>query len=342
MDKKDRILRIFMSTTKIAVGTSAAIYIAEHFYLQNASSAGIIALLTLAATKWGTIKLSLIRILTFAITVIITGLLFRHISSTWLAYGLFIFLIASLGEFTGWQGTLSVNAVIASHFLISEDYSISFILNEFLLISIGIAVAVILNLFHGNHSHKKRIISYMRDTERSLRIVLGEVSIYLSHKTMERDVWDDIVSLEKKLKSYIEEAYRYQDNTFHSHPGYYINYFEMRLRQCNVLHNLHYEIKKIRGIPKESTIISTFVIYLMEHVEEQNDPTEQLDKLNSMLETMKKEPMPETREEFESRAILYHIMMDLEDFLIFKRRFIDALENRQKEIYWKNSNNQSD
>lgn len=38
---------------------------------------------------------------------------------------------------------------------------------------------------------------------------------------------------------------------------------------------------------------------------------------------MKLQPLPEEREEFESRAILYHVLLDLEDFLLAKQRFAD-------------------
>lgn len=337
MNEKNRFSRIFINTAKIAIGTSIAIYIAEHINLQNVSSAGIIALLTIATTKWETIKLSYMRVLTFAITVLVSGILFKFISSTWMAYGLFIFIIASLGEFVGWRASLSVNAVIASHFLISDDYSMGFILNEFLLVVIGIVVAIILNLFHGNNNHKSRIVGYMRDTEESLRVVLGDVSLYLSDQSIEKNVWDDIRSLEKKLRNYIDEAYRYQDNTFHSHPRYYIDYFKMRMEQLNVLHNLHYEMKKIRNMPKQASIISEFIICLMEHIDEENNPIIQLNELNLAFKEMKEEPLPVSMEEFESRAILYHIMMDLEDFLIYKRRFIESLEDKHKKIYWSSS-----
>ena len=44
---------------------------------------------------------------------------------------------------------------------------------------------------------------------------------------------------------------------------------------------------------------------------------------------MKEEPLPETREEFENRAILYHVLMDLEDFLLIKQHY---LENQKENI----------
>ena len=42
-----------------------------------------------------------------------------------------------------------------------------------------------------------------------------------------------------------------------------------------------------------------------------------------------------TREEFESRALLYHILMDLEEFLMFKKRFVEGLDGKTLERYWK-------
>lgn len=45
-------------------------------------------------------------------------------------------------------------------------------------------------------------------------------------------------------------------------------------------------------------------------------------------------PLPASREEFENRAILYHILMDLEEFLKMKKKFVDSLTEDQMERYW--------
>lgn len=57
--------KLLLLALKTAIGGSAAIYIAEKIGLQFAPSAGIIAMLSLVSTKWGTLKLSLLRVLTF-------------------------------------------------------------------------------------------------------------------------------------------------------------------------------------------------------------------------------------------------------------------------------------
>ena len=55
---------------------------------------------------------------------------------------------------------------------------------------------------------------------------------------------------------------------------------------------------------------------------------------SSFLEEMCIRARPKTREEFENRAVLYHILMDLEEFLIFKKRFIDMLNEEHFRVYW--------
>lgn len=335
MNKKLNSRKKLLKAVKIAVGSSMAVFMAKTFHLDYAISAGTIALLTVVTTKWETIRLSLYRLVTLLLTILLAGVLFFHISNEWVAYGIFVFILVMVCEMFSWGAAISVNSVIGAHFLTDMDFSIEFVMNEIMLVVIGIIIAVILNLFHANESSRKNLISCMRLSENQLQMLLGELSAYLSGKEMQRNVWEDICALEKQLQGYIKEAYEYQENTFQSHPGYYIDYFEMRLNQCHVLHNLHYEMKKIRTMPKQAKIIADYMLYLMDYVIELNIPSPQMEKLNEIFLCMKSEELPVTREEFESRALLYHILMDIEEFLKFKMRFVNGLNGRQKKIYWR-------
>lgn len=109
----------------------------------------------------------------------------------------------------------------------------------------------------------------------------------------------------------------------------------MRQGQCHILRSLHYELKKIRYIPRQAAIIAEYILYLKEYVVEVNEPSEQINRLYGLLESMKKEELPKTREEFENRALLYHILMDIEEFLQYKAEFIKSLDEEQLRRYWK-------
>ena len=335
MNLKKELNKLMMSSVKIAIGSSAAICIAEALHLEYASSAGIIALLTILTTKWETLRLSLYRLITLVLTVVLSCLLFITIRTDWITYGIFILLIVIICNLANLKGTISVNAVIGAHFLTTGNFSPEFILNELLLIIIGISLAIILNLYHNTRSRKQQIIENMRYTEGQLQSILQEVAKYLSNKDSHPSVWEDIGALEHQLQEFIGQAYEYQGNTFQSHPQYYIDYFEMRLSQFHILHGLHYELRKIREIPAQAHIIADYILYLVPFVIEHNAPMEQIAQLEKIFADMRQQPLPLTREEFESRAILYHVLMDLEEFLIAKKRFVEELDDVKRTHYWK-------
>lgn len=329
IDKKMLILAI-----KIAVGTSVAMFIAQMLHLQNAGSAGTIALLTIVTTKWETVRLTFARIVTFAISVLLVRLIFSSFSIPWLGFGVYIFFVVLICEFLGWKSTISVNSVIGTHFLVAQDFSPEFVANEFLLVLIGTVVAFAVNLFSHNKNRQKKLVANISYVESQLQMIFRELAAYLLQQK-KVDVWDDIRNLEARLKNLVVDAYEYEGNTFRTHTGYYMSYFEMRLEQCNVLHDLHYELKKIRSHTIQAEQVAEYMLYLVDYVHEMNSPEEQIKYLEVMVEDMQNQPLPVTRDEFETRAILYHILTELEAFLIHKKRFVNALDDKQRKLYWK-------
>ena len=88
-----RIAAELILASKVAIGSSTAICIAELLNLEFATSAGIITLLTVMATKVDTFKLSLLRFITFTLSSLLSWLIFQWISSDMVSYGLFIFIV---------------------------------------------------------------------------------------------------------------------------------------------------------------------------------------------------------------------------------------------------------
>lgn len=327
--------KILLLSVKIGVGSSIAILIAQALNLEYAVSAGTVTLLTLMTTKWETIKLSVSRFLTLAITLLLAWVIFSFDIHMWIGYGILLTLVVFIAESFGLRATISVNSVVAAHLVSGQDFSAAAIRNEFLLVLIGVVIAIILNLFHSNITHQRQIIADMRDTENKLQAILIELAVYLSGKEMGENVWDDLCALESQLESYTQSAREYQNNTFQSHPEYYISYFEMRHKQCHILQNLHDEMRQILTMPKQAEMISEFLHYLADYVIEVNSPHRQVERLNEIFEDMKNEELPKTREEFENRAILYHVLMDIQDFLMRKAEFVMNLDDKQLHLYWK-------
>lgn len=337
METRRKLEKMLLLAIKIAVGSATAIYIAQALELDYAVSAGTVTLLSLLGTKWETVRVSIVRLSTFCLTSFLAVLLMPRMHSEWVAFGIVIFIVAVLSTVMDWKSALSVNGVIAAHYMMKMDFSLHSIYNEFLLVLIGVIMAFVLNLFHLNKNRKKDIIKDMRYAEKALREIMRELAEYLMQKeanTISGDVWEEICALEKKLREFMEEARRYQDNTFESHHDYYQDYFEMRLEQCHMLDRLHYEMNRIRMMPKQAKVIADYMYYLADYVVEKNLAEAQMEKLQEIFADMKKEELPKSREEFENRALLYHILMDIEEFLKCKITFVENLSKRQREEYW--------
>jgi uncharacterized membrane protein YgaE (UPF0421/DUF939 family) len=316
-----KLKKILLLSFKVGLGSSVALGIAELLGLRYAASAGGIALLTIMGTKWETLRLSVVRILTFFFTIILMGITVFALKNEVVAYGIFIFFLVFLCEAIGFRSAVSVNGVIATHFLTRQSFGTRAVFEEFLLVVIGVSIAIIVNLFNNNRSREKEMIKDMHHTENELKTLICALASYLLDEDCGIDVWKRVTVLEKDIRSYVSEAYEYRDNTSRSQAEYYINYFELRLEQCIVIHNLHYEMKKIRKMPTQAHILADYIIYMADYVVEMNDIKEQIEKLEQIFKKMKQEPLPESMDEFESRAILYHILMDIEDFIKYEKKF---------------------
>ena len=318
--------RTLILAGKIALGSSLAIYTAEFLHLQFAASAGIVTLLTVVTTKKGTLQLTAARIVTLLISVGIAPLAFLYIQSEWIAYGVYVFLVSFISDALGWRATISTNAVIGTHFLTTRDLSPEFILNECMLVGIGIIFAFILNSIQDIRGEKRNFSESICRLEPKMQSLIEEIAKYLSDEPSQKHLWRDLFDLQKQLQRLMADAYEYEGNSYAEDAAYYARYFEMRLNQCRILHNLQNEMQKIKNMPVQAAVIVEYIRYMNQYVTELNEPTLQLERLNEIFQAMKDEPLPVSRAEFESRAVLYHILMDLEEFLLEKESFIQSRE----------------
>ncbi len=311
---------IILKVLKIAVGSCLAIAIAEFFALQYAASAGIITLLTVQDTRKGTMQLALDRIMSFLMSIVLIFLCFHATSRLgWINYGSYIFLMVIGCYYFEWQNAVSVNAVMGTHYLMSPDYSLGFALSELFLVLIGTGVAMALNW--KMPSSLKVIRQDMKRIEDAMQQVLREISGYLADSQSGELVWLDLDMLETDIHKGLKRAHEQAHNTMAEEDLYYVGYMEMRLQQCVMLQTLRERVWKIREMPRQAEPVSRYLDYVADYVHEETVPGEQLEKLGQVFEQMKREPLPVTREEFENRAILYHVLMDLEEFLFVKQRF---------------------
>lgn len=320
--------RMALKALKIAVGSCIAIVLAELLQLQYATSAGIVTLLTVQNTKKDTLRLAVDRLWSFLLSIVLIFLCLHIPGAGWVGFGVYILLMVVSCSFLDWQGTISVNAVMGTHYMMSVDYSLPFVLNEFLLIVIGTTVALILNW--KMPSNQKTIREDILRIEDSMQQVLRELAAYLSGDHDSDHIWFDLDKLEEHLHQGLERAREQAGNTLSEADLYYIEYMEMRMQQCAMLQTLRSRVQRMCSMPKQAEVVSQYLEYLAQYVHEENIPDKQIEKLQQVFGQMKLEELPKDREEFENRAILYHVLMDLEEFLFVKQRFVENFARPQE------------
>jgi uncharacterized membrane protein YgaE (UPF0421/DUF939 family) len=96
-------------------------------------------------------------------------------------------------------------------------------------------------------------------------------------------------------------------------------------------------VKNIDLIPvilRQTFPIAGFMENIAVSFHELNNVEGLLIEFRELQEHFRKDKLPQSREEFEYRAILYQILNEIEYFLILKRNFVILLEQKNMKSYW--------
>ena len=78
---------------------------------------------------------------------------------------------------------------------------------------------------------------------------------------------------------------------------------------------------------KESILLSHLFHETACQLSEQNPALTLIDDIEQLLETFRHGDLPQTREEFERRAVLFQLLQDLERFILLKVEFYQDYQN---------------
>lgn len=317
---------------KIAVGSVLSILLAEAFGLHYSTSAGIITLLTIQDTTKETIAISIKRIFAFLLAALLSYAVFYIGGYRVLSYGIFLFLFIACCKPLQLGNAVSTNAVLVTHYLVEENMAFAQIGNEAMLLLIGAGIGTLLNLYMPGKGREIRTMQ--RILEEDLRAVLFRMAEYIRKEDKSDYTGACFDKLSADITKGEEQAFAYMNNTFFQESRYFIEYMNMREQQCIVLKEIYKKIIRIRTIFPQAEAVSAFIYEIGSSFGESNNAEALLETLSALLLEMKNSSLPETREEFEERALLYSILMDLEYFLMLKKEFAQSLTEEQIRRYW--------
>lgn len=303
--KKDMIKAL-----KIAIACCLSILVAELCHLNFSSSAGITALLTITDSRKKTLTLALQRLLSFCVSIMISIIVFQTTQIHWITFGTYIFFVVWISYYFNWHGTISVNAVMGTHILFSPEVTSNFIINEFYLIFIGSTFAIIMNMIIPKRTYRELINEDIQYIESAFISLFNQINEYLTTKEI-TSLDQSIQELENYMENAIQTAIENNENINQEESKKYVHYCDIRLEQIYLFENISFKFKQITNLSEIDIFNLTYLINeIIEDIAKHKKPHHHKKQISLI-----KQCFFNSLENIEDKAILYGVVLDLEEFI---------------------------
>ncbi|MDC3415453.1 aromatic acid exporter family protein [Aquibacillus salsiterrae] len=312
-------MKIGYRTIKTAIGTPLAIWIAELFQLNNYVSAGIITLLCIQPTRKKSFLSSWHRFGACVLAIVFAFVLFEGIGYYPYVIGLLLLLFIPTTIKLHVTPGIVTSSVILLHLYSSREITMKLIVNELYLIIIGIGIALLLNLYMP--SLDQRLIQMQEKIEENFKAILKEIAIYLREG---KQTWtgSEITETDQLLEQAEAMVLRDIENHVLREQHSFYDYFTMRKKQFELLRRMLPLISQMDSFHEQSFQMADFFDDLSESVHPGNTATVHLNTLHHLKQSFSEAELPATRQEFETRANLFRLLHEIEQYLLLKKRLI--------------------
>lgn len=310
------------NAAKISFGCALSIAAAMLAGLNFSTTTGLITILSIQNTKKDTLDIAVKRIISFFAALIISFVCFKIIGYTTIGFAVYIFVFILFCGLIEAQSAIVPVSVLITHILAEKDFTVGIVLNEFLILFIGAGVGFALNLYL--HSDMKKMLEYRTAVDNEIKAILSRMSDRVAVADKSDYNGECFVRLEGYIKSAKETAVLNRQNTLYNADSYDLLYLEMREKQCGILREMYKAVKEMNTTPEQVNVISALLKKISEEYHEGNNADGLIAENDRIILSMKEQKMPETREEFENRAILYSLLIRTREFLSIKNMFMKS------------------
>lgn len=309
-------------TLKTAIGASLAIWLARLLQLEFYVFAAIIVIMCIERTKKQTVETILDKFFACLLSLFLSGIAFEIFGYSPLVFGVFILLFVPILVKLKIQGGFVTSMVVVTHLYTLQAFNRSIIWNELLIIIIGTGIAFLINSIMP--SFKKEIETFKDEIEEKFRTILYEFAAYL--RNPER-TWDgrEFLEVGAVIKKAKETAIKDIENHLIKNQKRDYFYLEMRENQFTILRRMLPVVSSLGEHLQQQEYVADLLEFLSERVSEQDTTHETSEKLEECWQFIRKTDLPKTRKEFETRANLFYLMHEIENYLHVKRKYYSEL-----------------
>ncbi|HEM5466097.1 TPA: aromatic acid exporter family protein [Streptococcus suis] len=319
-------MSLSLRTIKLIFATVLAIYLATALGLSYATAAGIIAILSVLDTRKSSFKMARNRLFSTLLALTIAVLAFALFGFGIWTLGIYLALYVPLAYRFNWEAGIAPSTVLVTHLLLEQDISLIFLGNELTLFLIGAGLALLFNLYMP--SQEKKIQAYHDQVEDLLKQILLRFEAFLLNGDGRNEA-ELITQLDKTLDEALKVVYLDRHNQLFQQTNYQVHYFEMRAAQNKILRTMAGNINKCLLEGRENVILSSLFERAAQQLSRENSAKELLMDIELFHATFRERPLPQTREEFETRATLFQLLHDMEAFIRLKVDFYEVYKDEK-------------
>ncbi|HGO5510833.1 aromatic acid exporter family protein [Streptococcus suis] len=320
-------MSLSLRTIKLIFATVLAIYLATALGLSYATAAGIIAILSVLDTRKSSFKMARNRLFSTLLALTIAVLTFALFGFGIWTLGIYLALYVPLAYRFNWEAGIAPSTVLVTHLLLEQDISLIFLGNELTLFLIGAGLALLFNLYMP--SQEKKIEAYHDQVEDLLKQILLRFEAFLLNGDGRNEA-ELITQLDKTLDEALKVVYLDRHNQLFQQTNYQVHYFEMRAAQNKILRTMAGNINKCLLEGRENVILSSLFERAAQQLSRENSAKELLLDIELFHATFRERPLPQTREEFETRATLFQLLHDMEAFIRLKVDFYEVYKDEDE------------
>lgn len=316
---------------RISAGSTLSYLICHLLGLENSASAAVITLLSIQDTKVETVKDVIKRVLSYFYAMISAYVIFKIMGFNEGAFLVFMALLVSISYLLDWTGTLSSSTVVTTHFLIAKTFALHFVINEIMLIVIGTAAALVLNVFFINNT--KKAVRDCELIELDISDMLKKIACYIKGDNEFDNDWLNFVyqKIDECHKKIIKQSYNMSTSNNH----YYLKYIEMRKDQCQAIERMCIMLNKYINLNLPMADELCQLLYrISNNIHNKNTYKNDLIYVKDFTVRFESLPMPENKNQLHAYSCTYELLQELHYFIELNYKFVNQLTNLQIKNYW--------
>ena len=309
--------RIGFRTIKTAIGMALAMIVAQAIGLQNFASSAILVVLCIKDTKVNSLNAIVSRFVSCFIAIFLGAIIFNLLGTHALIMGIVVLLFIPITVVFKVQEGVVTSCVILLHLFKADYVDFALIINEILLLIVGLGIAFSMNLIMP--SLDKPLKKHKQEIE--LRIADIFKAFSASCRDLNQPLQINYSALNLTISKAKSLAFRDVKNHFVRNENSYYHYFDMRQDQLEIIKRIEALIQSIKVSDETLLDIASLLDEISDNINSNDYTAMRLHSLYEIRLRIDDQPLPETHDALHAKASEIQILNELEAYLQIKSQF---------------------